>query len=112
MSEPLNTHGLKPNPNPQFKLFDVDGFQLLMGLDSNNDGEGYGIRYTVAFDIEGLAPVSVWIGVNRGDGEDISDEACAAWDGIFADADQDSARKALQVVLNQVAPALVAGLSQ
>ena len=103
----LNTYGLKPNPVPQFKLFNVDGYQVFMALDSNDNGEGYGIRYTVPLDTPGLMPVSIWVGTNSESNAPISEANCKVWDDAFAATDEEGARRALQMFFDQAGPALV-----
>jgi hypothetical protein len=101
----INTHGIRPDPQRRFKLFDVDGFQLNVSLSGNDNDDGYGIRYTVPVDIPGLAPVSIWMGVVNGE-DDVSDEACAVWDDIFNEMDDEGARKALKVFFDETGPTL------
>ena len=105
MSE-LNTYGVKPNPQKQWKLFDVDGFQLLATLDESDgdDGDGYGIRYSTALDGD-VNVVSFWIGARTTSG-DINAATYENFESIFNDMDAAAARKALQQLLAQVGPVL------
>lgn len=95
----LNTYGLTPKTDVAWKTFTVDGWQLLAQPDSNDDGDGWGIRYTTVLEDSGIGSVSVWIG-NVNDNERTE----ALFDKIFAELDEQKAHKAMQVLLDQVGP--------
>lgn len=105
--EPFNDYGLRPDPKPQFKLFEIEGFQLLAALGGSDNGTGYGIRYTIPFDIAEVEPVSLWMGVSRDDDEELTEEVTAIWDETFAKMDEPAARKVLQGILKEIAPAIL-----
>lgn len=101
----LNTYGLKPNPQKQWKLFDVDGFQLHAELDEGESGCGYGIRYSTAID-HAVNGVSIFVGVSNPEGDDLPDAVYDNIESIFNDMDDAAARKALQQLFAQVGPVL------
>ena len=96
----LNTYGLEPKTETAFKLFIVDGWQLLAHVDSNDDGDGWGIRYTTVIGGDtNIGEVSIWVG-NVKDNERTE----ALFDKTFAEMDDAAARRAMQVVLDHVGP--------
>ena len=69
---PVSTHMMAKAENIRLLILDVDGVLsdglIYMGnngeeLKAFNVRDGYGIRYSVNLDIEGIAPVSIWIGL-------------------------------------------------
>ena len=60
----VNVHGLTP-PVQTFRLFDLGGWRLLVEVDSDDDGEGIGVRYTLHVS-EGVR-MSVWYGTTDND---------------------------------------------
>ncbi len=98
-AEVLETHGIEPKGAPEWKLFEVDGWQLLVQPDENDNGEGWGIRYSTAVSDEAIGTVSIWLG-NPNENE----RTAALFDKTFAEMDEEKARKALQVLLNQIGP--------
>lgn len=98
-AEVLETHGIEPKGAPEWKLFEIDGWQLLAQPDENDDGDGWGIRYSTAVSDEAIGVVYIWLGNSKE-----NERTAALFDKTFAEMDEDKARKALQILLDQVGP--------
>lgn len=97
----LNTYGLTPKAGA-WKLFEIDGWPLLVQADSNDDGDGWGLRYSTSVGGDTCAEVvSVWLGSATA-----NEKLEQAFDNTFAEIDEAGARKGLQMLLDQVGPLL------
>lgn len=96
---PIKTHGMTPKVGVEWKLFVVDGWQLMAQACENDEGNGWGIRYSTAVEDSEVGVISIWVG-NPNDNERTAD----LFDKAFAEMDEPAARKAIQVLLEQVAP--------
>lgn len=99
----LRDYGLTPGPST-WKLFEIDGWTLLASVGPDEHGNGFGVRYTT--NTEDGQEVSVWIGDSSDDGEDnpVVDALLQAWEEM----DEDGARKALQLLMDQAFPIMKA----
>lgn len=102
MSEPLNTYGL--TPLKFWKLFDIDGWQLLVVAEVNDDDNGFSLVYSTAFEELG-STVDFKIGYST-QGEP-SQKVEDILKDIFEKIDEEAARKAMQVVLDNAGPAVL-----
>lgn len=100
MNQPLNTHGLAPASRPGWKVFVIDGWQLVVSLDSNDEGDGWGLKYATT--VEGIddAEISFWLGATS----DPTPKMEAAFADIYDTMDEEGARKGLQMLLDHIGP--------
>lgn len=97
----LKTYGLKPRPG-EWRVWEIDGWPLLAQVDENDDGEGIGIRYSTSLGGDNDAGVvSVWVGSTK-----FTDKLDESFTSILAKTDDNQARKALQMLLDQVGAVL------
>lgn len=102
MTEPLNTYGL--TPLKFWKLFDIDGWQLLVVAQTNDDDNGFSLVYSTAFDELG-STVDFKIGYStQGDPSEKTEDILKK---LFDEVDEVAARKAMQVVLDNAGPAVL-----
>lgn len=94
----LNTYGRSPGKT-DWKLFEIDGWTLLIELGPNENGDGLGIHYrTTVAELEGMS-VSIWFG-NANENERTE----ALFEKTFREIDDDGARRGLQVLLDNALP--------
>lgn len=92
--EPINTYGLTPMPTPWWKLFEVDGWQVLVSVEEDEEREGrFGVRISAAIgELEEVTSITL-----SAEGEDFARN-------LFAE--MVDGRKVLQTFLGQVGPTL------
>lgn len=101
----VNTHGLTP-PVQTFRLFDLGGWRMVVEVDSDDDGEGIGIRYTLRVS-DGIR-MSLWLGTTS-EGDDDLSEAEATYIETVAEMTNADAANALSTMLGQFAGLSVGG---
>lgn len=87
----INTHGLTPRTEPYWKLFEIDGFQLLVSWEENeHEDDLWDFVLQTALDrydvVEARLTCNVEVVVRK----------------LFEDYDEEAARKGLQFVLDNV----------
>lgn len=92
----VNSHGLTPPDRPQMRLFNLGGWQILAKIDSNDDGEGVGIQYSVSTG-QGIDP-SMWLGSSE-----YSETAQSKFEETLANMTDIEASKVLSMLLKAVA---------
>ena len=90
--EPLRTYGLKPMDTPWWKLFEVEGWQVLVSVEESNEVAGrYGVRISATIsELEEVTSITL-----SASNEDFARK-------LFAE--MDDGRKVLQAWLDQVGP--------
>lgn len=104
----MNTFGIKP-AKPTHKLFEIDGFQLIVRTGPDEDGDGHGISYASPILLPSGCEIDAqaWAGVsNLPDEDEARAKVCDAVDKVLSEMDEEGARKGLTFLLQSVAEAL------
>lgn len=103
MNQPLNTYGLTPGKEA-WKLFLIDGWQLLITTEQDEEDDT-SFKLVYAIQIDEIGKIEFKIGyTTQGDPSETVEQLLQK---MFDEIDEEAARKALQVVLNEAGPAVL-----